>query len=340
MLQSTTPLGHSRNKYPTFNQRNRSNRMSDDRIYVRFKGKTLGPLTDQKVRDLVRRGQITRMHELSFDGLAWLKAEEFGDFFQSKTASAPVQREATESGVAMAPVSVQQAAKVSTPIPGLMPDDGVQWYAHVKGNNQGPINSQTLLNWVSVGDVDADTLLWRAGYDDWRPASMCLPERFASAGPQPVLIQADTASQSVSTGASVPIDLCERFISQRVWVLTISIFMFIGAGLGIVYFITAMVVGAEAKWVPAAGAASVIFGLCGLVLCGIQITGAVLLLNYASSLLSLSRSRDNVHLGFAANRLRTFWKFCSIVLIVLSVLLVGGAVLFLVMISAAAGAAT
>jgi hypothetical protein len=39
--------------------------MSLDRVYIRFKGRVLGPLTQEKTMDMVKRGQITRQHELS-----------------------------------------------------------------------------------------------------------------------------------------------------------------------------------------------------------------------------------------------------------------------------------
>ncbi len=58
----------------------------DDKIYVRFRGRTVGPLTSQKIQDMVRRGQITRLHELSDDGSSWTRADEFRDFFATMRA--------------------------------------------------------------------------------------------------------------------------------------------------------------------------------------------------------------------------------------------------------------
>tara|TARA_R110002073_G_scaffold73085_7_gene178788 strand:+ start:5421 stop:6380 length:960 start_codon:yes stop_codon:yes gene_type:complete len=319
--------------------------MSDGRIYVRFKGKTLGPLTDTKVRDLVRRGQITRMHELSSDGLAWLRAEEFSDFFQSRNSgnvqTIAVTQQATADSQSL-PVASPKTS-TSAPIPGQMPEDGVQWYAHVNGENQGPLNSQTLSQWIGTGDVQRDTLLWRAGYDEWRPANACLPEHFAStsqASPGPGYQPVVQAVSVVGNSSSVPADVCERFLSHRTWVLLLSVFVLVASGLSVIYFVTAMVVGAGANWLPGGGSGSVIYGLSGLISCGVYIAGAVLLLNYAASLKSLSRHRDIVHLNLAAQKLNTFWKYCAIVFIVFLVLFVGAAVLILVMATAAANAVT
>ncbi|TWU26777.1 hypothetical protein Pla52o_06320 [Novipirellula galeiformis] len=324
--------------------------MSDDRIYVRFKGKTLGPLTDTKVRELIRRGQITRMHELSSDGLAWQRAEAFGDIFQKRNQDQPQAVATVPATTSSAPsrgtstpqnATAQPSSTTSAPIPGQMPEDGVQWYAHVNGDNQGPINSQTLVQWISTGDVHRDTLVWRAGYDDWRPASVCMPERFAPTTAAVTEPDGNSVAQSVSSGgttSSVPADVCEQFLRHRPWVLMLSIFTLVGSGFAVLYFVTAMVVGADAKWFPRGGSYSVIYGLSGLVNCGVFIAGAILLLNYATSLKTLNRQRNMVHLGLAIQKLYTFWRYSATVFIVFLVLFVGTAVLILVMAAAASNA--
>ncbi|MFG0262327.1 MAG: DUF4339 domain-containing protein [Novipirellula sp. JB048] len=324
--------------------------MSDDRIYVRFKGKTLGPLTETKVRDLVRRGQITRMHELSSDGLTWQRAEAFGDIFRKRDqgtpqAVAPVSATTSSAAAQDTSTPLAAAAPVSTatsaPIPGQMPEDGVQWYAHVNGDNQGPINSQTLVQWISSGDVHRDTLVWRAGYDDWRPASVCMPERFAPTATAVTEPSGNSVAQSGSAGGtnvSVSADACDQFLRQRPWVMMLSIFTLVGSGFAVLYFVTTMMVGADASWLPRGGSGSVIYGLSGLVICGLFIAGAILLLLYAASLKTLNRQRNSVQLEIAARKLYTFWRYSATVFIVFLVLFVGTAVLILVMAAAASNA--
>ncbi|TWT66368.1 DUF4339 domain-containing protein [Allorhodopirellula solitaria] len=310
--------------------------MSDDRIYIRFKGKTLGPLSSEKVRGLIRRGQITRMHELSSDALTWQRAEEFGDFFRS--ASSP-----THAPPASAPTATQTLAESSSPIAGQDADDGVEWYAHFNGDNQGPMNPQTLLTWVNSGDVRRDTLVWRAGLDDWRPAVEVLPEHF-SATPNESAAEMGYSSSSIvgadQAAGQLSAEICERFTNHRVWVMILSVLGLVLSGLAVLYFITSMIVGAEAKWMPFGGSRSVVYGLTGLLFCGLSIAGEVYLLSYASSLKLLARHRDRLHLRLAANRLQSFWRYCAIVLVAIVILLVGAAVLLMVMAAAAANAVT
>lgn len=61
--------------------------VQNERYYVRFKGRVLGPLTREKTMDLAKRGQITKQHELSPDGVAWKQAQEFPDLFAIERAS-------------------------------------------------------------------------------------------------------------------------------------------------------------------------------------------------------------------------------------------------------------
>ncbi len=309
--------------------------MSDDRIYVRFKGKTLGPLADQKVRDLVRRGQITRMHELSSDGLTWNRAEEFGDFFASAASRS------TASPVA-APTLHEKASQngaASVPIPGQATDDSVQWYANIGGENQGPVATRTLVQWIQSGDVARQTLVWRAGFDDWRSAESCLGEHFSSPSPSAGFIPGTSANHS-GVGLSSKVDGVENFVAGRGWTFALSVLTFVWSGLGVIYFVTTMIVGSEAKWVPFAGSRAVVYGLSGLLLCGIFVTGAILLLGYSTALKRLEQYQDAASLSLAANRLNAFWRFFAIAVIVFSVVIIGGAVLLLVMSAATVGAAS
>jgi len=121
--------------------------MTDDNIYVRFKGRTLGPLTYQKIQDLVRRGQITRMHDLSYDGMSWIKAEEFGDLFTSSRAfkSGNV---GTANSIAPAGFPNNLLRKLwysgfgqAPPRPNETPDQAVQWDTRSGGKNRGKTNA-------------------------------------------------------------------------------------------------------------------------------------------------------------------------------------------------------
>ena len=42
-------------------------------LYIRVLGRVKGPFEWEKLRILVKRGQLSRIHEVSVDGQAWVK---------------------------------------------------------------------------------------------------------------------------------------------------------------------------------------------------------------------------------------------------------------------------
>ncbi len=54
------------------------------------------------------------------------------------------------------------------------------WYCHVQGEQYGPIDEETLRNWVAQGRVVASTKVWRTGMGDWVEARM-IPAFFLGA---------------------------------------------------------------------------------------------------------------------------------------------------------------
>lgn len=148
--------------------------MSDSKYYVRFKGRVLGPFDDQKVRGLIKRGQVTRTHELSPDGLSWQPATAFEELFRSEVAAA----------------ATTMADPVETPA-----DIPVEWYAHINEENKGPVTKQQLSEWVASGAVTAESLVWKEGLENWEAANILLPELFAGAG------MAAAYQQPMQTGA-------------------------------------------------------------------------------------------------------------------------------------------
>jgi len=315
--------------------------MSDDRIYVRFKGKTLGPLTTQKVQDLVRRGQVTRMHELSSDGLAWLKAEQFGEFFQSPQAASAVAPVAFNQ--AAAPV----AATTSQLRSGELASDDVEWYAHVDNANRGPLTPAVIAKMISSGSISGQSLVWRSGYGDWQPAAKSFPEyfpgsdRFVTMDNQPASQFQGAMPTSARNGesqhsGSVSEDAIQAMVRPRGWILHLAISTLIYAALSILYCVVMMIVGSANRVVPLAGPAAVIGGLIGIIFSLILIAGATMLLQYATALKIVAIRRDQVSAMLAMKRLHTFWQYCSILLMVLQVFTVGGIILSIILVFAAA----
>jgi len=309
--------------------------MSEDRLYIRFKGKILGPLTSQKIQELARRGQITRMHDLSPDGRAWVKAGEYGHLFNNQTATPRSASSGDHAGGSIpvnplynqpSPVAPAQVASLPTEAP----DQSVQWYAHINGENRGPLTTASLMSSVNSGQVAPDTLVWRAGFDDWRPAGDCFPQSFSPSAES----QANATGGSyvhVSTTGSAR-DLYYEMQASRPWALLIGWLISIYGVLSTIYWVVFMIVGGDSRLT---GSTKVIAGLIGLTFAGIMIFGGVLVLRYAASLKDIAIQRGEYRAIESARRLAAVWRLLGITVLTILGLVIGG---FLLMLALAAGA--
>ena len=59
----------------------------ETQLYVRIRGRVLGPFDKEKLQSLARRGQLSRMHELSPDSTNWVQASTYPELFVSENLS-------------------------------------------------------------------------------------------------------------------------------------------------------------------------------------------------------------------------------------------------------------
>ncbi|MDZ4847693.1 MAG: DUF4339 domain-containing protein [Pirellulaceae bacterium] len=272
-----------------------------DRIYVRFKGRVLGPLTHEKAADLVRRGQITKQHELSPDGQAWRMAEEFTELFSPPT----------RGKIADAQLDVQLQPATVKPIV-----DVDQWYAHFDGGNQGPVNEGMMRQWVNQGKVRRDTMIWKSSMDNWLEAQFVRDGWFENRN----MNAASTSnSSSDKTSANETGDLqwvAERLLKSNSWAYFSAI---AGIVLG-----TSLTIGSIALFlfnISRASKPSTDIG--GLLVClywiawSVAILLAAMLLLQYSNAVSAMRFRVTANdVGGALHRLAKFWSFTGICLLV------------------------
>ena len=83
----------------------------DTQLYLRVRGRVLGPYDEEKLKSLVRRGQLSRMHEVSTDGANWVRASTYAELF----VGAPVKLVAPEMQVAAPPPAQQPASDPIVP---------------------------------------------------------------------------------------------------------------------------------------------------------------------------------------------------------------------------------
>jgi hypothetical protein len=136
--------------------------MSEQRLYIRVRGRVSGPFSLPQLRTLRDRGQFRRFHEVSPDRVQWTSAASLTDLFAPERAAgghAPLTFPELEEPVPAQLAKESGAGKRSS---------AVAWhYVDANGNPQGPVPQAKLLSLWQQDLLPADTLVWREGLADW-----------------------------------------------------------------------------------------------------------------------------------------------------------------------------
>jgi hypothetical protein len=264
-------------------------------------------MSAEKMKDLVRRGQVTRMHELSVDGMSWRTSEEFTELYPQKVKAAVVERVNIQSESKVAAESTTQPTKAKV-------ED--QWFAHVNDDQQGPLSEMTIRQWAKAGSVTHATMVWKQGMQEWEEAGTLRPDWFAKPNSA-----AATSSVTASDSSEVPMVLIGELQRRKVWVYVLSITGVVLTSLYVISMIFALVTQIAAP-ADSGGKAliGVTFSLFFFVLGVLALISCISLIQYANTLsvLHYAPTRDN--LLRSLKKLSTFWLFAGIC--VLSVLVV------------------
>ncbi len=277
-----------------------------DQYYIRLRGRVQGPFDAEKLRQLARRGQFSRMHEVSPDGQQWSPASQQPELFAPAAVpvaanSAAATPTAVDSWRGGGPSSTAAAA----------PSTQDSWYFVTAGKEQGPIEFSALQEHFVSRRLAPETEVWRTGMVEWVPANTVpglVPVPAASAQPTVVV---NTTSQPTPRTELEPF-LLRTLAASRPWVIFISVIGFIYAALmfgsGLVLVIVASRVGAPPGTV--AGITNMVMGI-------VVFTGSWMLMNHAGWINMVERTRQEETLRSCLEALKNFWVYAGIVLIVL-----------------------
>ena len=201
----------------------------ENQLYVRIRGRILGPYDQEKLQSLARRGQLSRLHEVSQDAANWVRASTYPELFLTENASiAAAAQPAAGDG--------RDAARAEGPSAAL----GRLWWYRKNGQESGPIDQTALQQMVASGNIGPDDLVWSDGMRRWTPARQApglSPARDSSWG-QPA--GAGPSAGGAGRGDDLPLYLCKAIMSSRPWVIFIAVVAFVYAGLVIVFGILAL----------------------------------------------------------------------------------------------------
>ncbi len=121
--------------------------------YFRIRGRVEGPFDLARAQTLVRRGRLSRYHEVSTDRVHWRRATQFPELFvaqvEEKVRVIPLEETAAES----------QPAESAEPL----------WYYSSGGREQGPVPLSQLVQMAQSGQLEPDSLVWTDGMEQWAP---------------------------------------------------------------------------------------------------------------------------------------------------------------------------
>jgi hypothetical protein len=284
----------------------------ETQLYVRIRGRILGPFDEGKLRELAKRGQLSRLHDVSKDAMVWVRASEYPNLFlfldgtdQGKTT--------LDSSKAASRIELATSQNTSQAMAASMA--ARRWWYRKNGAEAGPVDTITVQQMLASGNLGLDDVVWTEGMAQWAPVKHT-PGLLADVSPARAVSSAQLAGQP-GVNDELPLVLRKAAMSSYSWVLFVAVVTYIFAGLTFVGSILLLILGANQR-MPAVVAQ----GLFGLIW-GVDYTiGGFLMSTYASRVKSLRYSYHPMILEKAMDILRGLWIYFSVNLIVLLAIVV------------------
>ena len=131
-------------------------------MYVRIRGKSVGPLDNAKVQELVRQGKISRASEVSDDGKNWVRASEYGSLFASDGAG---ERGVWNGNLVDSSATPSKPRGMNDFLPAsAKTDEPVIWFYSTDGRaGFGPHTRTEIGVLIRQGTLKPDGLVWKQG---------------------------------------------------------------------------------------------------------------------------------------------------------------------------------
>jgi hypothetical protein len=142
--------------------------------YVRWRGRVTGPWSREQIVAMLSRGELSRRHEVSSDGMIWSRIGETEEFASAVGLHLP----AADTHQAVQPVQEGQQP-IGLNEPKITTDN--DWYvAEAGGEPRGPFPISQLMTSIQLGQITPTTLVWNPTMPDWTPASNVFPHAWSS----------------------------------------------------------------------------------------------------------------------------------------------------------------
>jgi len=151
--------------------------------YTRIRGTVRGPFSPDKLKELARRGQFSRVYHVSTDGVNWEPAANHPELLpearEVKVRKGPVDAEEPSGGYELAVPEEPAAAKTSRDERGGQDDSTARagWYYGSGGRQFGPVSFADLKQLAAQGALQPNAPVWTQGMAEWTEAAS-IPDLF------------------------------------------------------------------------------------------------------------------------------------------------------------------
>ncbi len=268
--------------------------------YVKIRGRTLGPFTADRLRQMAQQGQLSRINLISNDGQDWVKAGEFPTFFEGASLQARAAA-STPAPEAVAVASVPEANHQAK----------AEWHYAIGAEQHGPVTFGQIRGMVANGTLPANELVWKEGMSDWEPVATVrelaasLPQREE---PTQRRRTRRERTEREATASLKPIQDSVR--AGSAWAFFIVITAYVFSGLMFFSSIATMIVGAKEQV-----GVVIAQGVVNLLFAGVFVTATIFFNRYASTAARFAATTDLEDLNSSLRWLSRLWLFLGIVLI-------------------------
>jgi hypothetical protein len=286
----------------------------NEQYFIRVRGRVQGPFDADKLRQLARRGQFSRLHEISTDSQQWSPAKNYPDLFAAPAGDSVAPSSAAGNGAATAELPRGNASVAMSPA--ALPPGGAGrqdvWYYAFGGNPTGPVDFLRLSSMIASAQIGADTSVWREGMADWVPAHTIPGLVAAASSRNESRSDSEVSTRTADVGNEIGSSIVRVLEDSRPWIMFLAICIFLNAAAMLVGGIFQLTFGARTTFMPLTAAG--LTNMIGSIVVGF---GGYFLISFANGIARFERSRREEALGVALNSLKAFWIYVSMVLIVM-----------------------
>ncbi len=141
--------------------------------YVRIRGRVYGPYDNARLKQMVSRGQLSRLHDISIDGQSWLSVSSVAELFDSMPISISPKAFSVDSPRRNRVVSepsvddVELALASESAIDLNVENSNAVWFVGDMDLTVGPVDAPRISALIRRGELKPNSLVWRKGLAEW-----------------------------------------------------------------------------------------------------------------------------------------------------------------------------